>query len=91
MFWDYEIVHSSLKTTAKKTLALYNEVLFQVSKRETEHFENTNYPKKSRCNVLPDWLRATMAQIVLSLQLAKTDILTPYTVHLTFDQEFFCI
>ena len=27
----------------------------------------------------PDWLKTTMAQIVLSLQLAKTEFLTPYT------------
>ena len=28
MFWDYEIVHSSIKTTATKTLTFYNDVLF---------------------------------------------------------------
>ena len=39
-------------------------------------------PNKSGCQVPPDWLRATMTQIVPSLQLAKTNILTPYTLHL---------
>ena len=28
MFWDYEIEHSSTKTTATKTLTLYSNVLF---------------------------------------------------------------
>ena len=53
--------------------------------RTGKHFENTNYPNQSRCKVPPDWLRTTMAQIVPSLQLAKTwgTILTPYILHLT--------
>ena len=60
----------------------------QVSERE-RNFENTNYPNQSRCMAPPDWLRTTMARIVPSLQLAKTEdhsynsIVTPYTLHLT--------
>ena len=115
MFWDYEIVHSSIKTTATKTLTFYNDVLF-ISKtsarvssgfRTRKNFENTDYPNQSRCMAPPDWLRTTMARIVPSLQLAKTEDhsytfncytlhLTPYTLHLTsytlqVVREFFCI
>ena len=65
----------------------------QVSEREKK-FENTNYTNQSRCMAPPDWLRTTMARIVPSLQLAKTEDhcytlhlqllhLTPYILHLT--------
>ena len=98
--WNYEIVHSSIKTTATKTLTFYNDELFisktsaRVSKWE-KHFENTNYPNQSRCKAPPDWLRTPMAQIVPSLQLAKTEDHS-YTLHLTsytlqVVREFFCI
>ena len=53
----------------------------QVSERE-KHFENTNYPNQSRCKAPPDWLRTTMARIVPSLQLAKTEDHS-YILHLT--------
>ena len=45
--------------------------------------ENNNIPRdKSRCNAPPDWLKATIARIVPSLQLAQTEPLlhlTPYS------------
>ena len=67
---------------------------YQVSERE-KHFENTNYPNQSRCKAPPDWLRNTMARIVPSLQLAKTEDhsytlhLTSYTLHLTGHSRIF--
>ena len=48
-----------------------------------KHFENTNYPNQSRCKAPPDWLRTTMARIVPSLTLAKTEDHS-YTLHLTY-------
>ena len=64
---------------------------------------NTYLPRdKSRYNAPPDWLKTAMVPKVPSLQLAKTEVLTPYTLHLTLtltltltlsaaDREFFCI
>ena len=45
---------------------------------------NTYLPRdKSRYNAPPDWLKTAMVPKVPSLQLAKTEVLTPYTLHLT--------
>ena len=44
---------------------------------------NTYLPRdKSRYNAPPDWLKTAMVPKVPSLQLAKTEVLTSYTLHL---------
>ena len=91
MFWDYEIAHSSIRQQQRKhspsttTNYLFQKPsarVYQLSERE-KHFESTNYPNQSRCKAPPDWLRTTMARIVPSLTLAKTEDHS-YTLHLTY-------
>ena len=89
MSWDYEVVKSSINTTAKKTLKFYSDRPFHVKQIQT-------WTTRTSLDVLPsDWLNASTARVVPSLQLTK---LRTIFLHLTLnkyfrilDQEFFCI
>ena len=69
---------SSIKWERKYASSIWLWNRSQLDKHNSK--ENTLLPRgKSRCNAPPDWLKTMMARIAPSLQLAKTEFLTPYT------------